>query len=403
MDKCVIASAARTPVGTFLGALKTVPPENLASHVMKEALKRSQLDGKQIDEVIFGHVQANAECGNLAHHASLLAGLPEEVPGYTLDRQCASSLQTVANAVQQIQSGNADVVMAGGTESMSRIIYYLPPTARFEPYRMGHVQVVDAFLQGGWSSAPAEIYNKVTMGLTAENVAVLHNISREAQDEFALHSQQKAAKAMQEGRFADEIIPYEIQTKKGSVIVDTDEHPKPQTSLEGLAKLKPAFKKDGTVTAGNASGMNDAAVATLVMSETKANSLGLKPLARIIDFTATGLDPKIMGLGPVSSIQKLLKRTGMQLEDIDLFELNEAFAAQSLGVLKELGMLPGTAMYDRVNVNGGAIALGHPLGASGGRILTTLMYELKRQNKRYGIASMCIGGGQGMAMLVEAL
>lgn len=403
MEKCVITSAARTPVGTFLGSFKTVPPENLASHVIKEALKRSELKGNQVDEVIFGHVQANAECGNLARHAALLAELPEEVPGYTLDRQCASSLQTVANAVQQIQTENAEIIVAGGAESMSRIIYYLPPSARFEPFRMGHFQVVDAFLQGGHSSAPAEIYNKVTMGLTAENVAALHNISRKEQDAFALHSQQKAVQAIQAGRFQDEIISYEVKNPKGAVVVDTDEHPKANTTLEGLAKLRPAFKKDGTVTAGNASGMNDAAVAMVVMSETKCRQLGLKPLARILGSAVTGLDPKIMGLGPVSAIRKLLHKQGMTLEDIDLFELNEAFAAQSLGVLKELGMSPGSSLYDRVNVNGGAIALGHPLGASGGRILTTLMYELNRRNGRYGIASMCIGGGQGMALLIETV
>lgn len=403
METCVITGAARTPVGTYLGALKAVAPQYLASDAIQAALKRSAVSGDQIDEVIFGHVMANSEANNIAHVASLLAGLPETVPGYTLDRQCASSLQSVVNAVQQIQTGNAEIVVAGGVESMSRAIYYLPPTARFESFRMGHIQVMDAFLQGGHSSAPAEIYNKVTMGLTAENVAALHNISREEQDAFALHSQQKAAKALEKGVFIDEIIPVSVTNPKGMVVVDTDEHPKINTTMEGLAKLKPAFKKDGTVTAGNASGMNDAAVATVIMSETKSKSLGLKPLARIIASAITSLDPRLMGLGPVSAINKLLVKTGMTLNDIDLFELNEAFAAQSLGVLKELGMMPGTSLYDRINVNGGAIALGHPLGASGGRILTTLMYELKRQNKRYGIASMCIGGGQGMALLIEAV
>ncbi len=403
MENCVITGAARTAVGTFLGSFKTVAPQYLACESIKGALERSKISGDQVDEVIFGHVMPNAECNNIAHHAALLAGIPETVPGYTLDRQCASSLQAVVNATHQIQTGNAEIIVAGGAESMSRGIYYLPPAARYEPFRMGHFQVIDSFLQGGHSSAPAEMYDKVTMGITAENVAALHQISRQEQDEFALHSQQKAARAMKEGLFAPEIIPYVIQDRKGPLVVDTDEHPKANTTLEGLAKLRPAFKKDGTVTAGNASGMNDAGVALVVMSESKSKALCLTPLARVLASTVTGLDPRIMGLGPVSAVNKLLAKTGMTLADIDLFELNEAFAAQSLGVLKELGMLPGTSLYDRVNVNGGAIALGHPLGASGGRILTTLMYELKRRNKRYGIASMCIGGGQGMAVLIESI
>ncbi|MHC1746468.1 MAG: acetyl-CoA C-acyltransferase [Negativicutes bacterium] len=402
MENCVITSAARTAVGTFLGSLKTVKPQDLASHVIAEVVKRSQLEKNQIDEVILGHVQSNAECSNIGRAAALQAGLPESVPGYTIDRQCAASLQAVVSATQQIQTGYADIIVAGGVESMSRILFYMPPAVRFDPLRLGNVTLVDAFVRGAQTSAPEEMYPKLNMGITAENVAARHNISREEQDEYAYNSHRKAIEAINAGKFADEIVPFEVQSRKGNVVFDTDEHPR-VTTVEQLAKLKPAFKKDGSVTPGNASGMNDAASAVVIMSETRCKQLGLKPMARVVAHAATGLDPRVMGLGPVSAVQAVLKRTGLKLDEIDLFEFNEAFAAQSLGVLRELNMMPGTSLYERLNVNGGGIALGHPLGATGTRLINTLVYELQRRGGRYGIASLCIGGGQGMAVLVEAV
>ncbi|HPE16202.1 MAG TPA: thiolase family protein, partial [Oscillospiraceae bacterium] len=305
---------------------------------------------------------------------------------------------------REVLVGDAEIVLAGGTENMSRSPYYLPLDVRYEGFRMGEKAVLDAFnYVSGFDYAPVNgrAPEKCNMGLTAENVAELYHITREAQDRFAFESQQKYAAAQKAGLFRDEILPVHVKGKKGETVVDTDEHPRPETTLEGLAQLRPAFKKGGTVTAGNASGMNDGASAVIVMSEEKAKELGCKPLCRIIASTASGVDPRIMGMGPARAIPKLLKKTGLKLEDIDLFELNEAFAAQSLGCLKVLGMEPGTELYKRVNVNGGAIAHGHALGNSGCRILITLLYELRRRNGRYGIASLCVGGGQGMAMLIE--
>jgi acetyl-CoA C-acetyltransferase len=401
MENCVITSAVRTAVGSYLGSLKTSPAQFLASAVIKEAVKRSNVAGTEVNHVIMGHVLPSADAPNIARVATLLAGLPEEVPAFTVDRQCGSALQAVVTATQEIQTGYADVVVAGGTENMSRAPYYLPLNARYEGFRMGDSKLYDSFIRAVEYTQPPELYQKVNMGITAENVAAKHNISRQEQDAFALHSQQKAVAAIQAGKFREEIIPFEIVQKKGVIVFDTDEFPKADTTPESLATLKPAFVKDGSVTAGNASGMNDGASAVVVMSETKAKSLGCKPLVRILAHAVTGLDPRVMGLGPVSAIQSVLVRTGLKLEDIDLFEINEAFAAQSLGVLKELGMAPGSPLYDRVNVNGGAVALGHALGSSGTRILTTLIYELGRRQGRYGIASLCIGGGQGIALLVE--
>jgi len=406
MENVVITSAARTAVGTFMGSLKTEKPQDLAAHVIKEVVKRSQIEDKadQINEVILGHVQANPECSNIGRAAALQAGLPLTVPGYTIDRQCAASLQAVVSGTQQIQTGYGDIVVAGGVETMSRILFYLPPSSRFEPFRLGNVTLIDGFVRGAQTSAPEwKEYAGINMGMTAERIAERYNISREEQDEYAVHSHQKAIAAIKAGKFADEIVPYEVKSKKGSVMFAADEHAR-ETSVEQMAKLKPAFKRDGgTVTAGNASGMNDAASAVVLMSETKCKQLGLKPMARIVAHAATGLDPWVMGLGPVSAVQSVLKRTGLKLDEIDLFEFNEAFAAQSLGVLRELNMMPGTSLYDRLNVNGGGIALGHPLGATGTRLINTLVHELQRRGGRYGIASLCIGGGQGMAVLVEAI
>ena len=401
MKKCVITSAVRTAVGTYLGTLKTVPVEKLAACVMSEAVARGGVKKEELDEVIFGQALADAEASNMTRVAALRAGIPEEVPSYTVNRQCASSIQAVVSAVQEIQTGHAEVVLAGGAESMSRAIFYMPPTSRFESFRMGDFKITDSFNRGSECCQPTDLYPGTNMGLTAENVAEKYGFTREELDAFALDSQNKAAKAMAEGKFNDEIVPYEIVTKKETIVFDKDEHPRGGLSMEKLAKLRPAFKKDGLVTAGNASGMNDGASAVLVMSEEEAAKCGIKTLVSIVDYAVTALDPRYMGLGPVNAVRSLLERCGLAKEDIGLYELNEAFAAQSLGVLKELDMMPGTELYERVNVNGGAIALGHALGNSGTRILTTLIYEMKRRNVRYGIATLCIGGGQGMAILVK--
>ncbi|WP_194611512.1 thiolase family protein [Clostridium vitabionis] len=401
MRKCVITSAARTAVGAYLGSLKTVEAQTLGADVIKEAAKRSGIRLDQLEQVVMGDVYGYTP--NVSRCAALIAGVPEEVPAYTVDRQCASSLQAVVSAMYEIQAEEADIIAAGGVETMSRLTYYLPPSARYEGFRIGDSILYDTFNHGVTMVQPPELYPHLNMGLTAENVAAKYDISREAQDEFALDSQHKAKTAMDAGKFKDEIVPVEVKLKKSSFIFDTDEHPRPETTLEKLAKLKPCFKFDGTgtVTAGNSSGMNDGASAVIVMSEDKANELGVKPLVRIVSSSSVGVDPRIMGIGPAYAIPKALKKAGLSLQDIGLIELNEAFAAQSVACLRLLGMAPGTEMYERVNVNGGAIALGHALANSGTRLLTTLIYEMKRRHVQYGLASLCIGGGQGMAMVVE--
>ena len=399
MKKCVITGAVRTAVGGYLGSLKTVEAQDLGAAVLKEAVKRSSISVDDIDQVIMGDVYGYTP--NVARCASLLAGIPEEKPAYTVDRQCASSLQAVVSAVYEISADEADVVLAGGVEVMSRLTYYLPPSSRYEGFRLGDSHIYDTFSHGVTIVQPGELYPGLNMGLTAENIAAKYEISREEQDKFALDSQQKMKTAVEENKFADEIVPFTVKLRKSSFIFDKDEHPRPETTMESLGKLKPVFKKDGTVTAGNSSGMNDGASAVVVMSEDKAKELGVKPLVNILSCSSVGVDPTIMGIGPVPAIKKALKKANLSLEDIDLFEINEAFAAQSLGVLKELGMDMGTELYNRVNVNGGAIAHGHALSNSGTRILTTLIYELRRRNARYGVASLCIGGGQGMALVIE--
>lgn len=401
MRECVITSAARTAVGAYLGSLKTIEAEDLAAAVLKEAARRSGVALDVFDEVILGDVYGYTP--NVARCAALLAGLPEAVPAYTVDRQCASSLQAVVSACHQIGAGEADVVLAGGVETMSRMLYYLDPATRYQPYRLGDKPVYDAFSHGVTIVQPKRLYPGVNMGLTAENVAERHGITRRQQDDFALDSIRKMVAAQRAGKFTDEIVPFEVATRRERFLFDTDEHVKPNTTAEDLAALKPVFKRDGTgtVTAGNASGMNDGASAVVVMAHEKADALGAKPLVRVVSMAASALDPRIMGLGPVGAVNKALHKAGLKLEDIDLFELNEAFAAQSLGVLIELGMQPGTPLYERVNVNGGAIAHGHALGSSGTRLMTTLIYEMKRRSARYGLVTLCIGGGQGLAMIVE--
>jgi len=401
MANCVITAAVRTAVGKYLGSLKTVEAQDLGSAVIREAVKRSKLAPEDIGQVIMGDVYGYTP--NVARCSALLAGIPETVPAYSVDRQCASSLQAIMCAMQEIGLGDSEIVVAGGVETMSRYLYYLPPTARYEGFRLGNVQLYDTFNHGVTMVQPPQLYPNLNMGLTAENVAEKYGISRERQDEFALHSQRKAKAAMDKGLFAAEIVPFEVRLKKEIFLFDTDEHPRPDTTLEALAKQRPVFKERGTVTAGNSSGMNDGASAVVMMAEQKAKERGVNPIARVVAITATGCDPAIMGIGPVSAIRKALDKAQLTLENIDLFEINEAFAAQSLGVLEELGMQPGTKLYERVNVNGGAIALGHALGNSGTRLVTTLLYELERRGGRYGLVSLCVGGGQGMAMIVERL
>lgn len=387
----VIVSGVRTPIGRYGGALKEISSGHLASHVIKEALVRAGLKGDQVDEVILGEVRQSTDSSNVARVAALRAGIPETAPAFTVNRLCASGMQAIASAVQQIHSGHAEIVVAGGTESMSCSPIYLRG-ARFGGDR---AKLVDSNTEAG--QQPKEIYGEnLGMGITAENVAEKYGVAREDQDAFAIESQRKADAAIREGRFREEIAPYEIKSKKGSFLVDTDEHPRPETTMEKLAKLKPAFRNDGTVTAGNACGRNDGSAAVIVMSSEKAEELNQRPLARIIDWAAAGVSPEIMGIGPVPAVKKLLERTDKSINNIALFELNEAFASQSLAVIRELGL-----DQNKVNVNGGAIALGHPVGSTGTRIVVTLMHELIRREERYGIATLCVGGGQGMAILIE--
>lgn len=399
MKQLVITGAARSAVGGYLGSLKTVEAQDLGAAAIQAAAARGGISLEQVDEVIFGDVYGYTP--NVARCAALMAGVPEETPAFTVDRQCASSLQAVQSACYEINAGEADVIIAGGVEIMSRMTYYLPPSSRYEPLRLGDKPLYDTFSHGVTIVQPQVKYPGTNMGITAENVAERYHITREEEDAFSVDSQNKMKEAQDAGKFKDEIFPFEVKQRKGSFVFDTDEHPKPDTTMESLGRLRPCFKDGGVVTAGNSSGMNDGASAVVIMTEEKAKELGVEPLVRIVGTSSAGVDPRYMGLGPVPAIRKLLKKTGLELADIDLFELNEAFAAQSLGCLKELGMDMGTELYSRVNVNGGAIAHGHALANSGTRILTTMIYELKRRNGRYGLASLCIGGGQGMAILVE--
>lgn len=387
----VIVSATRTPIGRYGGSFKEINSGFLASHVVKEAVKRANISSDQVNEVILGEVRQSTESSNVARVAALRAGIPETVPAFTINRLCASGMQAIASGVQQIQSGQAEIVVAGGTESMSCSPVYL----RGSRFGGDRAHLVDSNTEAG--QQPKEIYgDNLGMGITAENVAEKYQVSREDQDAFAIESQRRASVAIEEGKFREEIAPFEIRTKKGLTVVDTDEHPRPDTTLEKLASLKPAFRKGGSVTAGNACGRNDGAAAVVLMTEETAEAKRVKPLARIVDWAAVGVSPEIMGIGPVPAVKKLLERTGKSIDEIDLFELNEAFASQALAVIRELGL-----DQEKVNVNGGAIALGHPVGATGARIVTTLLYELKRRNQRYGIATLCVGGGQGMAILIE--
>jgi acetyl-CoA C-acetyltransferase len=389
----VIMSACRTPIGSFGGALKDVSVSELGAIVIREAVARAGVQPEDVGDVVMGCVLQAGAGMNVARQAALKAGLPIEVPGETVNRVCGSGLQAVVHAVEAIRVGYVDTVVAGGAESMSNAPYLLKG-ARWG-YRMGNGEAVDSMIHEGLTCAIANCH----MGITAEEIASRFGVSRAEQDAFSAESQARAAAAIAEGRFKAEIVPVSIAQRKGdAVVVSTDEYPRAGTTAEKLAQLKPAFRKDGTVTAGNASGINDGASALVVTSATKAKALKAQPLARVLAYASTGVDPTIMGMGPVSAIRKALDRAGLKAADIDLFELNEAFAAQSLAVMRELGIDP-----TKVNVNGGAIALGHPIGASGARVLTTLVYALRARKLRYGVASLCIGGGMGIAMAVQNL
>lgn len=400
MKKCVITSTARTPVGAFLGGLKEVPVEVLATTAIKEAVKRSQIEAKDVDQVILGHVISSTDSPNLARDAALLSGM-EQTPGLTVNRICGSGLQAVASACREIQFEDADIVVAGGAEALSRVPYYLPLSVRYQGLRNLSQQLKCANEQAHFNAAPNALYPAVWMGNTAENIADRYNIPREDQDIFAFHTQMKAKNAMETGRLEREIVPVEIKKRKESIFIEVDEHPKPNVTLEALAKLKPAFQKDGTVTPGNATGLNDGAAVMVMMSEDKCKELGLEPLAYVVDYSVAALDPMVMGLGPAYAIPKLLTKTGLNMKDIDLLEINEAFAGQVLGCMKEMNWYLDSETYERLNVNGGAIAFGHPLGATGGRIIGTLAHEMQLRESRYGIASACIGGGMGIAVLLE--
>ncbi|MGS0764153.1 acetyl-CoA C-acetyltransferase [Syntrophomonas curvata] len=389
----VLVGACRTPVGTFGGALKDTPVVNLGKVVMAEALKRAGIKGEQVDEVIFGCVLQAAQGQNVARQAMIHAGIPQETTAFTINKVCGSGLRAVSLAAQVIKAGDADIVLAGGMENMSAAPFALDK-ARYG-YRMNNGTLVDVMIKDGlW-----EAFNGYHMGITAENVNDLYGITREEQDQFGFQSQERAAAAIASGRFKDEIVPVVIPGKKGDLVFDTDEHPR-QSTLDKMGGLKPAFKKDGSVTAGNASGINDSAAAVIVMSKEKADELGIKPMARVISYASGGVDPKIMGVGPVPATRKALEKAGLTVDDLDLIEANEAFAAQSIAVARELGW---ANKMDKVNVNGGAIAIGHPIGASGARILVTLLYEMQKRESRYGLATLCIGGGMGTALIVERI
>jgi acetyl-CoA C-acetyltransferase len=392
-EDVVILGAVRTPIGSFGGMFRDVSAVELGVVAVKEALKRAGVRGDQVDETILGCVLQAGLGMNPARQVSLKAGLPETVPALTVNKVCGSGLKAVMMAAQSIETGDARVVVAGGIESMSGAPF-LVPGARWGE-RLGHGKLIDHMLHEGLTDA----INDIAMGITAENLAERYGLSREDQDLVALESQQRAAAAIRHGRFKDEIVPVPVPQKKGEPLpVDTDEYPRPDTSLDTLARLKPAFKKNGTVTAGNASGINDGAAAVVVAGLERAKALNRPPLARIAAYASAGVDPKVMGLGPVPAVRKAIDKAGIKLQDVELFELNEAFAAQSLAVLRELKL-----DHARVNVNGGAIALGHPIGASGARVLVTLIHAMKARNLKIGVAALCIGGGQGVAMVVERL
>jgi acetyl-CoA C-acetyltransferase len=388
-DDIVIVSAARTPVGAFNGALAGLPAHDLGKIAIKEALDRAGIEGQRVSEVIIGQILTAGQGQNPARQASIGAGIPVEVPAWGVNQLCGSGLRAVALGYQAIVNGDADIVVAGGQESMSQA----PHAAHLRNgTKMGGLELVDTMIKDGLWDA----FNGYHMGNTAENVARQWQITRQQQDEFAVASQNKAEAAQKAGKFKDEIVPVTIKTRKGDTVVDSDEYPRHGTTIDAVGKLKPAFEKDGTVTAGNASGINDGAAALVLMKASEAERLGKKPLARIVSWAHAGVDPSIMGTGPIPSSRAALKKAGWRVDELDLVEANEAFAAQACAVNKDLGWNP-----EKVNVNGGAIAIGHPIGASGARVLVTLLHEMQKRNAKKGLATLCIGGGMGIAMCVE--
>jgi acetyl-CoA C-acetyltransferase len=391
MDQPVIVSAVRTPVGTFGGQFAGTPATELGARAVEAALERAGLAGDAVDEVVLGCVLQAGLGQNAARQASMAAGIPKEVPATTINMLCGSGLKSVAIASQMIRAGDASVVVAGGMENMSRAPY-LMPSGRFGA-RLGDATLIDSMQHDGLTDA----FSDILMGITAENVAEQYGITREDQDEFAARSQQKAERAVADGVLRDEIVPIEVREKRGTRVIDNDEAPRPGTTAEALARLRTVFVPDGgTVTAGNSSGINDGAAAVVVMSAAAAAERGLEPFGTVESHASVGVEPAIMGIGPVPAVRKALAKAGLELADIDLFELNEAFAAQSLAVIRELGIDPA-----RINPHGGAIAMGHPIGASGGRILVTLLHEMRRTNAARGVASLCVGGGQGQAAVIR--
>ena len=389
MSEVVIASAARTPVGAFSGGLSSVPASYLGTVAIKEAMNRAGVSPEDVDEAIMGQILTAGTGQNPARQAAMDAGIPQEKTAYQINQLCGSGLRTVALGYQAIRNGDSKIVVAGGQESMSQA----PHCAHLrDGTKMGDVKFVDTMIKDGLWDA----FNGYHMGNTAENIARQWQLTRDEQDEFAARSQQKAEAAQSAGRFKEEIVPVTIKTRKGEIVIDTDEHPKHGTTAESLAKLRPAFDKEGTVTAGNASGINDGAAAVVLMSAEDAEARGIEPLARIVSWATCGVDPAIMGTGPIPASRKALEKAGWTVDDLDLVEANEAFAAQALAVNKDLGW-----DTDKVNVNGGAIALGHPIGASGARVLVTLLHEMQKRDAKKGLATLCIGGGMGIAMCVE--
>lgn len=394
-NEVYVVSVARTPFGSLGGSLAEVPMDDLSALVLAEGAKRAGIGAGEVDGVIMGNVISASPFINIARVGLLKAGFPESVPGMTVNRVCASGLEAINLAAQTIAGGQAEIMAAGGVENLTRSPYIMEKFS--SPFQRGSKVLMESF--GDPRSAPVSLYGDLTMGDTAENVAEKYQISREEQDAYALQSQRRALKAIEGGLFQEEIVSVNIKGKKGEErIFSIDEHPRPGITEEGLARLKPAFRKNGSVTAGNSSGINDGAASVVLMSRGKVEEKKISPLGRIVHYAVAGVSPQIMGIGPVEAINKLLHETGMSVSDIDLFEINEAFASQTLACIRELN-LP----VERTNVNGGAIALGHPLGASGARLLGTILFELRRRKKRYGVVSLCIGGGQGLATLVEAL
>jgi acetyl-CoA C-acetyltransferase len=391
-NDAVIISGVRTPIGKFQGSLSEISAPKLGAIVVKEAVQRAKLKPEQVDECIMGNVVSAGLGQNPARQAAIFGGLPPEVGAMTVNKVCGSGLKAVALAAQAVQTGNCDIVVAGGMESMTNAPYLLPQARK--GYRLGNAQIIDSMVQDGlW-----DVYNNYHMGITGENVAEKYGITREQQDEFAVNSHRKAVSAIKECRFKAQIVPVEVPGKKKgeTILFEKDESPREDTTIETLRALKPAFKKDGTVTAGNAPGVNDGAAAVVVTTYKRAKELGIEPLAKIVGQATSGVDPQWVMMAPVSGVRKLWKKTGWKNEDVDLYELNEAFSVQSLGVIKELGL-----DLNKVNVNGGAVALGHPIGASGARVLVTLLYEMIRRDVHKGIAALCLGGGNSVAMAIE--